>query len=94
MCQTRSDLVCKNPDLVKEMADAGLKLLIIGFESGSQRVLDFLGKGTTVEQNFQAAEICRENGVRIWGNYMLGIPTESREEVKETIRMMRQIKPV
>ncbi len=93
MCQTRSDLVCRNPDLVGEMADAGLRLLIIGFESGSQRVLDFLGKGTTVEQNFQAAEICREHGVGIWGNYMLGIPTETKEEVKKTVDMMRRIKP-
>jgi anaerobic magnesium-protoporphyrin IX monomethyl ester cyclase len=93
MCQSRADLVCKNPDLIREMAGAGLELLIIGFESGSQRVLDFLGKGTTVAQNFEAARICRQLGVKIWGNYMLGIPTETREEVRETVRMMRTIKP-
>ena len=93
MCQSRPDLVCKNPDLIREMADAGLVLLIVGFESGSQRVLDFLGKGSTVEQNHRAAEICRQYGVRIWGNYMLGIPTETKEEVMETVNMMRALRP-
>jgi len=93
ICQSRADLICKDPALIREMAETGLKLLIIGFESGSQRVLDFIGKGTTVEQNFRAAEICRASGVRIWGNYMLGIPTETKEEVLETVRMMRQIRP-
>jgi anaerobic magnesium-protoporphyrin IX monomethyl ester cyclase len=93
MCQSRTDLICRNPDLVKEMAAVGLKILIIGFESGSQRVLDFLGKGTTVEQSYRAAEICREYGVGIWGNYMLGNPTETKDEVMETVRMMRRIKP-
>jgi len=93
MCQSRADLICRNPDLIREMAESGLKLLIVGFESGSQRVLDFLGKGTTVEQNHEAAEICRKHGVKIWGNYMLGIPTETKEEVKETVNMMREIKP-
>lgn len=93
MCQSRADLVCRNPDLIREMAAAGLELLIIGFESGSQRVLDFLGKGTTVEQNFEAAGICRQLGVKIWGNYMLGIPTETREEVQATVNMMRSIRP-
>lgn len=93
MCQTRADLVCRNPDLVEEMAGAGLVLLIIGFESGSQRVLDFLGKGTSVEQNYEATGICRRHNVGIWGNYMLGIPTETRDEVMETVEMMRRIKP-
>ncbi len=75
------------------MARVGLKGLLIGFESGSQRMLNFLRKGTTVEQNLQAARICKKLGVRIWANYMMGLPTETAEEVDATIRMMKEIDP-
>ncbi len=93
ICQSRADLVVKHPDMIAAMAEAGLKMLIIGFESGNQRVLKFLRKGTTVEQNCEAATICRERNVKIWANYMLGIPTETREELMDTVRMIKTINP-
>jgi len=68
-------------------------MLLIGFESGNQRVLNFLRKGTTVEQNYKAADICRSLGIRIWANFMLGIPTETNEEVAETVKMIKKIRP-
>lgn len=93
VAQSRADLICKHPQLMRKMHDAGLKLVSIGFESGSDRVLKFIRKGTTRAQNIRAAEICREIGIRIWANYMLGLPTETKEEVKETYTMLRKIKP-
>jgi len=68
-------------------------MFLIGFESGNQRVLNFLRKGTTVEMNYEAARICKKYGVRIWANYMLGMPTETKEEVKDTVKMIKAIKP-
>jgi radical SAM superfamily enzyme YgiQ (UPF0313 family) len=93
ICQSRADFICRRPDLMKRLRDAGLDSLIIGFESGNQRVLNFLRKGTKVAQSFEAARICRELGIRVWANYMLGIPTETKEEVMETVRMIRAIRP-
>ncbi len=92
-CQSRADLVCRHEEIISMMAEVGLKGLLIGFESGSQRMLNFLRKGTTVEQNLQAARICKKLGVRIWANYMMGLPTETEEEVKATIRMIKEIDP-
>ena len=92
-CQTRADIVCNNEDTVKLMADSGLSLYFIGFESGNQRILNFLRKGTRTEHNYRAAEICRKYGIKIWANYMLGIPTETKEEVMDTVRMLKTIKP-
>jgi hypothetical protein len=66
---------------------------VIGFESGSQRMLDFMHKDTTVEQNFEAAEICHKLGIKIWANYMVGLPTETKEEMQATFDMIRKIKP-
>jgi len=93
ICQGRADIICKHPDLIKDMKNAGLVGIIIGFESGNQRILNFLRKGVTVEQNYRAAAICKELDVRIQANYMLGIPTETREEVLDTLRMIETIQP-
>ncbi|MEW5945691.1 MAG: radical SAM protein [bacterium] len=92
-CQSRADHVARRRGVIETMRGAGLAWLIIGFESGSQRVLNFLRKGTTVKQNLEAARVCRELGIRVWANYMLGIPSETKEEAMETVRMIRTIAP-
>ena len=94
VCQSRVDIITRDPDMVKMMRDAGLKGYFIGFESGNQRVLNFLRKGTTVDRNLEAATVCREYGLVIWANYMMGIPTETKEEVMDTVNMIREIDPV
>lgn len=91
--QTRADLICKFPELITKLREQGLSLVLIGFESGSQDILDFLHKGTTVEQNLKAARICRENDVAIWANYMFGIPGESSDDVNRTVSMIQKINP-
>jgi len=92
-CQTRADILVKHEDMVARMAGAGLCGYFIGFESGNDRVLKFIRKGTTVEQNRQAARICRKYGISIWANYMMGLPTETKEEVMDTVRLMKEIDP-
>ena len=93
ICQSRADLICRNEGLIKKMKETGLVMFIIGFESGNQRVLNFLKKGTKVEQNYRAAKICRRYGIKVWANYMLGIPTETKTEAKDTVRMIEEIAP-
>jgi len=92
-CQSRADIIVRHEDMVAQMADAGLRGYFIGFESGSDRVLRFLRKGTTREINLQAARVCRKYRIKIWANYMLGLPTETKEEVLETISMLKEIDP-
>ena len=93
LCQSRADIIVKHEDMVARMAEAGLRGYFIGFESGNDRVLKFIRKGTTVEQNHQAARICRKYGIAIWANYMMGLPTETKEEVMDTVRLMKEIDP-
>lgn len=92
-CQSRADIIARHPDMVKMMADSGLKGYFVGFESGNARVLNFLRKGTTPKRNLEAARVCRQHGLAIWANYMLGIPTETKEEVMDTVNMIREIDP-
>ncbi|MDY7078730.1 MAG: radical SAM protein [Chloroflexota bacterium] len=92
-CQSRADIIVKHEDMVARMAKAGLRGYFIGFESGNDRILKFIRKGTTAEQNRQAARLCRKYGISIWANYMLGLPTETREEVMDTVWLMKEIDP-
>jgi anaerobic magnesium-protoporphyrin IX monomethyl ester cyclase len=92
-CQSRADIIVRNENMVERMAEVGCKGYLIGFESGSDRVLKFIRKGTTRAANLEAARICRRYGIKIWANYMLGLPTETREEVLDTISMLKGIDP-
>jgi anaerobic magnesium-protoporphyrin IX monomethyl ester cyclase len=93
ICQMRADMICRFEHVVQRMAEAGLAWAMIGFESGSQRILDLFEKGTTVEQNLRAAEICRQHGVKVWANIMFGAPSETKAEALETVRMVWKIAP-
>jgi anaerobic magnesium-protoporphyrin IX monomethyl ester cyclase len=92
-CQSRADIICKRPDLMKKLVDVGLRWMLIGFESGSDRVLDFIKKGTSAEQNLEAGRICKQLGIKIFANYMFGLPTETKDEMRQTVKMMQSIKP-
>ena len=92
-CQSRADIIARHPDMVERMANAGLKGYFVGFESGNTRILNFLRKGTTPERNLEAARVCRQYGLSIWANYMLGIPTETKDEVMDTVTLIREIDP-
>ncbi len=93
ICQTRADIICKKPDMIRHLRDAGLKMFSIGFESGNDRILRLLRKGVTAEQNRRAAEICHELGIMIDANYMLGMPTETEDEMMDTVRMINEMEP-
>lgn len=92
-CQGRADIVVRHEDLVALMVKAGLRGYFIGFESGSDRVLNFIRKGTTRAVNIQAAAVCRKHGITVWANYMLGLPTETKEEILDTVSMLKEIDP-
>jgi len=89
----RADIICNHPEMIKELSEHGLDTLLIGFESGSQRMLDFIEKGVTVEQNYEAADICRQYGVKIFGTYMVGLPGETKADALLTRAMIWGINP-
>ena len=83
----RADGIVKHPDLVKQLVKVGWDLISVGFESGSQKILDKMNKGTTVEQNLEAAKIIHESEAKIYANYMIGLPWETKEDMLATAKM-------
>lgn len=89
--QSRSNTF--DEEIAKSMSKAGCFCLFFGFESGSQRVLDILKKGITYQQSLEAAKLCKKYKILIFANYMLGNPTETLSDLKETLIMIKKIKP-
>jgi anaerobic magnesium-protoporphyrin IX monomethyl ester cyclase len=90
---SRADIICDNEDMVKRMAEVGVNWFVVGLETGSQRLLDFIKKGTTVEQNIEAVRISRKYGIKTYATIMYGLPTETREESLATYDMIQECNP-
>jgi anaerobic magnesium-protoporphyrin IX monomethyl ester cyclase len=90
---SRVDAIVKNERMIQLMKKAGLSQIFIGFESGSQEVLDKIGKKVTVEKAYKAMEILKRHGVRVWGSFMIGALNETKEMIKETIRFAKKLNP-
>ncbi|HEY3956509.1 MAG TPA: hopanoid biosynthesis associated radical SAM protein HpnJ [Streptosporangiaceae bacterium] len=80
-------------DLLAEMADNGLRLLLVGYESGNQQILINIKKGLRVERAKRFAADCRELGITVHGTFILGLPGETRQTIEETIRFAREVNP-
>jgi hopanoid biosynthesis associated radical SAM protein HpnJ len=75
------------------MKDNGLRLLLVGYETGNQQVLNNIRKGTRVDAARRFTRDCHELGITIHGTFVLGLPGETRETIEETIRFAREINP-
>ncbi len=80
---TRVDSIVKNPELVKKMCDAGILSYELGFESPNQKDLNNVKKGITLEMQEKAVKILRDNGAIASGTFVIGLPGQSEEEIKQ-----------
>jgi len=80
-------------ETLKVLRDNGLRLLLVGFESGNEQILRNIKKGVKVERARQFAKDCRDLGITIHGTFIVGLPGETAESIRETIRFAREINP-
>jgi len=88
LCETRVDTLDKG--IIEIMARSGCKVLYIGFESGSQHMLDVFNKGTTIEQGLSIAYWARKYGIQIAGSFITDHPLETQEDKKVTQEFITQ----
>ncbi|MFO8183968.1 MAG: radical SAM protein, partial [Candidatus Aegiribacteria sp.] len=80
-------------DAMRKMKAAGCRLIIVGYESGSQEILNGVSKGTTVEQNLEFAERAGRAGLLVHGCFMAGNPGETPETLEQTFQMSLKLAP-
>jgi anaerobic magnesium-protoporphyrin IX monomethyl ester cyclase len=90
-CLARVDLL--KPDLLKRMRTAGLQRVYVGVESGSQKMLDLMNRGTRLSQVERTAQALRDEGVRQFWFLMLGYPGETLEDIEATLKLFRRFSP-
>jgi len=91
---SRADLICRHGvSFFKRLHRAGLDGSSVGIEFGSQEMLDASGKGTTVEQNYEAIRILREAGVKSYVSCMMGYLGETKEQIWQTVDFILKAKP-
>jgi anaerobic magnesium-protoporphyrin IX monomethyl ester cyclase len=91
MCNSRVDVV--DAELLHAMKQANCRIVSYGLESGSQAILDRCKKGITTEQSETAIRLTREAGILSMAYFIIGLPGETRETVRESIRFAKRIAP-
>lgn len=80
-------------ETLKVLKDNGLRLLLVGYESGNQQILHNIKKGMRIEVAKKFTKDCHELGVAIHGTFILGLPGETKETIQETIKFATEINP-
>jgi radical SAM superfamily enzyme YgiQ (UPF0313 family) len=80
-------------ETLKIMKDGGLRLLLVGYESGNQQILHNIKKGMRVEVAERFTKDCHELGIAIHGTFILGLPGETPETIQQTVKWAAKINP-
>jgi len=75
------------------MKKAGCRLIIPGYESGVQEILNKTHKGITVEQSLKFAKNAKKAGLLVHGCFIIGLPGETKETVKKTVEFAKKLNP-
>lgn len=78
-------------ETLKAMADAGARLFIVGLESGDPQILKNIKKGATVEMAKAFAKNCKKVGIKIHGDFIIGLPGETKDTIQKTIDYAKEL---
>jgi radical SAM superfamily enzyme YgiQ (UPF0313 family) len=87
-CNSRANL---DEDTVRFFKDHGLRLFLVGYESGNDDTLKRIKKGVTTEEMRRFTKACHRVGVVIHGTFILGLPVETRETMAQTIAFAKEL---
>ncbi len=89
--QCRADSM--DEEVVESMKQAGCRYIRFGVESGSQRMLQAMKKGVTLDKIKRAFDLCRRMGIKTQAFFLFGIPGETEDSIRETIEFAKELRP-
>jgi hopanoid biosynthesis associated radical SAM protein HpnJ len=78
-------------ETLKVMRENGLRLLLVGYESGNQAILDNIKKGIRIAEAEEFTKNCHRLGITIHGTFILGLPGETRQTIRDTIEFAKKL---
>jgi radical SAM superfamily enzyme YgiQ (UPF0313 family) len=87
-CNSRANL---DYDTIRFFKDSGLRLFLVGYESGSDDTLRRIKKGVTTDEMRRFTKACHQAGVVIHGTFILGLPVETMDTIERTIRFAQEL---
>ena len=87
-CNSRANL---DYDTIKSLKDNGLRLFLVGYESGNDDTLTRIKKGVTTAEMRRFTKDCHKAGVVIHGTFILGLPVETKETIEQTINFAKEL---
>ena len=91
VCDTRVDIV--DQEVLEKMSKAGCKTIFFGVESGSQKILQRIGRNITLEQAESAFKLCRKNRIQTACSFMLGLPDETLKDMEKSLKFAKKLDP-
>lgn len=91
-CLSRADLLLKE-DNISHLANAGCESVWMGAESGSQKILDAMDKGTTIEQIYESTRLLKKHNIKTCFFLQFGYTGETKTEIDKTIKMVNELMP-
>ncbi|MCJ7616579.1 MAG: B12-binding domain-containing radical SAM protein [Desulfobacterales bacterium] len=89
-CNARADL---DYNTMKAMKDAGCRLIIVGYESGSDEILKTIKKGVGTEQMKVFTNDAKKAGLLVHGDFIIGLPGETKDTAAQTLKFIKELKP-
>ncbi|MEN9777958.1 MAG: hopanoid biosynthesis associated radical protein HpnJ [Verrucomicrobiota bacterium] len=87
-CNSRANL---DEDTIRFFKDCGLRLFLVGYESGNDDILKRIKKGVTTDEMRRFTKACHRVGVVIHGTFILGLPVETQETIEQTMRFAQDL---
>jgi radical SAM superfamily enzyme YgiQ (UPF0313 family) len=87
-CNSRANL---EAEAIRYFRDRGLRLFLVGYESGDERILKNIKKGVSLEQMRRFTRACHDAGVLIHGTFVLGLPGETLATMERTMQFAREL---
>jgi radical SAM superfamily enzyme YgiQ (UPF0313 family) len=78
---------------LRALRENGLRQFIVGYESGNQQILNNIKKGTRIDRARRFTEDCHELGIKIHGCFIVGLPGETQETIRDSMRFAREVNP-
>lgn len=86
-CNVRADVPF---EILEKMKKAGCRLLVVGYESGNQQILNNVKKGITLEQSLEFSENVKTLGLKTFGCFMIGLPGETKKTIRQTFNFAKK----